>query len=576
MSIKKGFVKTSVAYCAAALVVLVTCPALAGRGADGELKILYWQAPSILNPYISSGGKDAHAASLVVEPLAHYDENGKIVPALAAEIPTLANGGISKDLMSVTWKLKPGIVWSDGTPLTADDVVFTANYCMDPAGGCAALQFFQDVKTVESLDPLTVQIAFKIPKPYPYGPFVGSSTPVLQKAQFKDCTGARAPQCTSANFRPIGTGPFKVVDFKPNDSIQFVANNNYRDANKPAFASVRFKGGGDAASAARAVLETGEFDYAWFLQVQPDILKQMAAAGKGRLNIAVGANVELIEINFANADPSLGSGKRSAYMDGKNPNPVLSDPTMRKALSLAIDRQVIVDAGYGVTGKVTCNLVPAPEAVASTANDSCKTPDVDKANEILDNAGWVKGADGIRVKSGAKAQLLFQTTTNSTRQGTQALLKQMWQQIGVSVELRNINASVFFGGDQSSPDTVQKFMADLQMFTNGMSGTDPERYLAGWTCNRIPQPTNNWIGPNRSRYCNKDYDALAEVLAKTPEPDKRADISKKMNDMLVEDGVILPLVHAGAVSAIAKSVGGDKVMPWDSPMWNIADWHRIK
>lgn len=302
--------------------------------------------------------------------------------------------------------------------------------------------------------------------------------------------GTRAPQCTAANFGPIGTGPFKVIDFKANDSIQFVANDKYRDPNKPAFARVLFKGG-DAASAARAVLETGEFDYASYLLVEPEILKQMEAAGKGKLNIAFGTGVERIETNFTNADLSLGSDKRSAYLEGTNPNPVLSDPAMRKALSLAIDRQVIVEAGYGETGKVSCNLVPAPAAIASTANDWCKMPDADTANKILDDAGWVRGRDGIRVRKGVKAQILFQTTTDSVRQGTQVLLKQMWQQIGVTVELRNINASVFFGSDASSPNTYLKFMADLQMYFNSMNGIDPEVYLTAWTCSKIPQPSNN-------------------------------------------------------------------------------------
>ncbi|MDH2405283.1 peptide ABC transporter substrate-binding protein [Bradyrhizobium sp. SSUT18] len=561
---------------AATLVALTISPAIAGRGSDGELKLLYWQAPSILNPYLSGGIKDVDASSLVIEPLAHYDENGKIVPTLAAEVPTLGNNGISKDLMSITWKLKPGIMFSDGSPFTADDVVFTADYCMNLASGCNFLKNFQDVTTVEALDPLTVKISFKVAKASPYGPFVGSQVPVLQKAQFKDCTGAKAPHCTTANFGPIGTGPFKVVDFKANDRIRFVANGYYREPNKPAFASALFKGGGDAASAARAVLETGEFDYGWNLQVEPDILKQMQAAGKGKLNVAFGTGVERIETNFTNADPSLGADKRSVYMDGKNPNPVLSDSAMRTALSLATDRQVIVDAGYGSTGKVTCNVVPAPEAIASTTNDWCKTPNIDKANKILDDAGWMKGADGVRVREGVRAQILFQTTTNSVRQGTQALLKQMWQQIGVSVELRNINASVFFGSDPSSPDTYQKFMADLEMLANSMSGIDPEVYLASWTCGKIPQPSNNWIGPNGSRYCNKNYDALAGELGQAAEPDKRANIAKMMNDMLIADGVIIPLVHVGKASGIANSIGGDKMNAWDSEMWNIADWYRTK
>ena len=111
-----------------------------------------------------------------------------------------------------------------------------------------------------------MKITFTDKKPFPYGPFVGSTTPVIQKAQFENCTGAKAHECTEANFGPIGTGPFKVAEFRANDVVSYVANENYRDAAKPSFASATFKGGGDAASAARAVLETGEFDYAWNLR----------------------------------------------------------------------------------------------------------------------------------------------------------------------------------------------------------------------------------------------------------------------------------------------------------------------
>ena len=169
---------------------------------------------------------------------------------------------IPPDFISVTWKLKPGVKWSDGSPFTADDVVFTWAYCEAPGGGCAQAAKFTGVKSVEALDPLTVKVTFTAPTPYPYQAFVGATSPILRKAQFQDCLGPKAPGCTAANFGPIGTGPFEVKAFKPNDSIVYIANENFRDPDKPAFASVNLKGGGDALSAARAVLETGECDYA--------------------------------------------------------------------------------------------------------------------------------------------------------------------------------------------------------------------------------------------------------------------------------------------------------------------------
>jgi peptide/nickel transport system substrate-binding protein len=330
--------------------------AYAERGSDGHVNVIYWQAPSILNPYLSSGTKDIESSSLVIEPLGRFDEKGNLVPYLAAEIPTVENGGVSADLTSITWKLKEGLLWSDGTPVTSADVVFTAEYCMHPEGGCAQAAKFEGVKSVEAIDDLTVKVTFSEPKPYPYQAFMGGQSPIIQKAQFQDCLGAKAPECTTANFGPIGTGPFRVTEFRPNDVISLEANPNYRDPAKPAFATMTFKGGGDAAAAGRAVLETGEFDYAWNLQLAPDVLAKMAAAGKGKAISAFGSLVERIEMNMTDPDPALGEERSTT----KHPHPILSNMRVRKALSMAIDRHLLVEIGYGQAGRPTCNLVPAP------------------------------------------------------------------------------------------------------------------------------------------------------------------------------------------------------------------------
>ena len=558
---------------AAAAVLTLASTAGADRGTDGELKMLYWQAPSILNPYLSGGTKDIHAASLVLEPLARYDENGDMVPWLAADIPTLDNGGVAQDLMSITWTLRDDVVWSDGTPFTAEDVAFTAAYCMDPTGGCSSAAAFQGVAGVGAVDAHTVRIDFDGPMPFPYAPFVGSIVPVLQKGQFEDCTGARAPECTDENFAPVGTGPFMVDEFRPNDVVRYVANERYRNADQPVFSSVLLKGGGDAVSAARAVLVTGEFDYAWNLQVEPEILADMEQEGRGEVITAFGTLVERLVINKTNPDSSLGD-TRSTHQDGANPHPFLSDPMVVRALSLAIDREILVDAGYGAAGRVTCNVLPAPLVYASTANDWCMTQDVEEANRLLDEAGWERGRDGVRAKDGVPLSILYQTSTNSVRQGTQALIKQMWREIGVETELRNISASVFFGSDPASPDTYQKFYADIQMYTNNFDGTDPQAYMAGWICDKIPGPDNQWNGSNISRYCNPEYDALSAQFAETAGIEQRAEIAKQMNDLLIADGVMVPLIDRGEVAARALSLGGVRHNVWDATLWNVNEWHR--
>jgi len=544
----------------------------AERGSDGHLNIIYWQAPSILNPYLSSGTKDIESSSLVIEPLGRFDEKGNMVPYLAQEIPTVANGGVSEDLTSVTWKLKPGLVWSDGTPVTSADVVFTAEYCMHPEGGCQQLAKFEGVKSVEAIDDLTVKITFTEPKPYPYQVFMGGQSPIIQKKQFQDCLGAKAPECTDANFHPIGTGPFRVVDFRPNDVITLEANPNYRDPDKPAFATVTFKGGGDAAAAARAVLETGEFDYAWNLQLAPDVLDEMAKGGKGKTVAAFGSLVERIEMNMTDADPALGEERSTA----KHPHPILSDIRVRKALSMAIDRNLLVEIGYGQAGRPTCNLVPAPELYASD-NTECFTQDIEGAKKLLEEAGWVPGPDGVRVKDGRRLKLLYQTSVNAVRQDFQALIKQWWDEIGVETELKTVDASVFFGGDPGSPDTFQKFYADVEMYANNFDGTDPEAYLAQHTCDKAPRPETGWLGENVNRYCDPEYDRLVAEMGRTADLEKRGEIGRKLNEMLTKESyVVVPLVDRGRVSAHSNSLGGVVLNTWDSELWNAADWYRVK
>jgi peptide/nickel transport system substrate-binding protein len=511
----------------------------------------------------------------VVEPLARYDENGTMVPTLAADIPTVDNGGVSEDLTSITWKLKDGLVWSDGTPVTADDAVFTWEYCSNPDTGCSQVVNFAGVTSVEAVDPLTIKITFDGAKPFPYAPFVGQTSPIIQKAQFADCVGVKAQECTEQNFAPIGTGPFMVEEFKANDVVTYVANPNYREEGKPYFQRVILKGGGDAEASARSVLETSEADYAWNLQVLPQVLTQMEAAGNGKVVVAYGTQVERIHLNQANPDPALGDLRSVWAADGSNNHPFLTIPAVYQAMSMAIDRQVIADQVYGPAGRPTCNILPAPLIYASTNNDACLKQDLDGANKLLDDAGIVDSdGDGIRESNGVPLKILYQTSTNAVRQATQALVKQWWSQIGIEAELRNIDAGVFFGGDPASPDTYGKFYADVEMFTNNFDGTDPEAYMGGQACSEVSGPDNNWLGNNVSRWCNADYDALVAQMATTADLAERGKLGIQMNDLYVQGGGAIPLIWRGSVSAYANSLEGVRMNPWDSEEWNIADWTR--
>lgn len=547
--------------------------AMAERGADGALNLIMWQAPSTMNPYLSGGTKELIASSMTLEPLAGMTPQGELYARLAAEVPTLENGGISEDLKSVTWKLQEGLKWSDGSPVTSADVVFSGEYCMDPEGGCSQLAKFEGVQSIEAVDDLTIKITFAEAMPDPYSAFVGSNSPIIQKAQFESCKGANAPTCTDQNFGPIGTGPYRVTKFLTNDVITFDANPEYRDAAKPAFATATIKGGGDAAAAARSVLETGEYDYAWNTQLAPDVIAGMEANGRGKVSAAFGSLVERIHVNLTDPSSSLPAEERSTT---KHPHPFLSDPAVRQALSMAIDRQLLSEIGYGTAGQPTCNYVPAPEAWASP-NTGCLTQDIEGANKLLEDAGWVKGGDGIREKDGVRLSMVYQTSVNAVRQDFQALIKQWWSEIGIETELKTVDASVFFGSDPGSPDTLQKFYADVEMYADNFEGGNPAPYLAKWTCGKAPGPDNQWQGENISRYCDEGYDKLLVDLNKTVDPAERGQIGQKLNEMLTkESNAIIPLIYRGTASAHANSLGGVELNAWDTEIWNVADWHRVQ
>jgi peptide/nickel transport system substrate-binding protein len=537
------------------------------------LNILYWQAPTILNAHQATGTKDADATRLVMEPLASFDKNGNaLANGLAAEVPTVANGGVAKDFTSVTWKLRQGVKWSDGTAFTADDVAFTFKYQCDPDTAASTNTYCEGVKTVEAKDPNTVVVTYEQTQPFFFQWGVGGGSLILQKAQYANCVGKAAANC-AADQKPIGTGPYKVNTFKAGDVITYDLNDNFRDPNKPFFKQVTFKGGGDAASAARAVFQTGDVDYGWNLQVEANILKPMAQqSSTGTLVTVYGSSIERLLVNFANPDPALGD--KRGEPDTKHP--FFSDPAVRRALAMATDRKSVAEQLYGdgLSGKATCNILTAPEPMNSKNTDGfdvCKF-DLNAANKTLDDAGWVKGADGIRAKGGVKLKILYQTTVNTVRQKTQDILKASWEKAGFSVELRSEPSTTFF--TNTSPGGANHFWADVEMFTNS-GDPDPTSYYTGWTTAQITSKANNWQFGNYSRYSNKDFDAVIDQLRKETDQSKRNQLAIQANDILVKDVVVIPLINRTfATSGVSKSLKGVDPTPWDSEMYNIADWSK--
>ncbi|GAU86134.1 oligopeptide ABC transporter periplasmic oligopeptide-binding protein OppA [Bosea sp. BIWAKO-01] len=538
-------------------------PTKAGGG--GALKILFWQAATLLNPHFASGTKDQEASRVFYEPLAGWDPEGNLVPFLAAEIPSRANGGLSADGLTVTWKLKRDVKWHDGKPFTADDVVFTWEYAADPATAAYTIGAYKDLK-VEKLDDHTVRVIFTAPQPFWADAFVGTVGMIIPKHLFGAYKGATSREAPT-NLKPVGTGAYRFVDFKPGDILQCERNPNYHIANQPHFDTLEVKGGGDAVSAARAVLQTGEFDYAWNMQVEDEILKRMEAGGRGRVVTSPTGGIEFITLNTTDPWTEI-DGERS---HAKSRHPTLSDPAVRQAINLLIDRDSIQKFIYGRGGIATASFVNAPRQFKS---EKLKYEfSVDKANKILDDAGWERGSDGIRAKDGKKLKYVFQTSTNAPRQKTQAIIKQACQRAGIDLELKSVTGSVFFSTDVANPDTYTKLYCDIQMHTSSQPQPDPERFLNQLVSWEVAAKENKWLGRNISRYTDPAADEAYKAAQKELDPVTRAALLIKVNEIFCEANVILPLLSRTRVAAASNSLT-PKSSGWDNDLWRLNSWYR--
>ncbi|MGB9646616.1 MAG: peptide ABC transporter substrate-binding protein [Stellaceae bacterium] len=541
-------------------------PTKAGGG--GALKLLFWQAATLLNPHFAVGTKDAEGCRIFYEPLAAWDPEGNLVPVLAAEIPDIENGGVAADGLSVTWKLKKGVEWHDGRPFTADDVVFNWEYASDPATAATTIGDYRDAK-VEKIDPLTVRVRFEKPSPFWAGVFVAAGGMIIPKHLFEPYKGANSRDAP-ANFKPVGTGPYRFVEFKPGDLVKGERNPSYHVASRPYFDTIEMKGGGDAVSAARAVIQTGEYDYAWNMQVEDEILLRLENAGnaRGRAEIVQSRAMEHIQINFADPWTEV-DGERSSP---KTKHALLSDPAVRQALRLLVDRASVEKYIYGRTGVATGNFLNNPERFVS--KNTKWEFNVDKANQLLEEAGWKRGSDGIRTKDGKKLKLVFQTSINAPRQKTQAIVKQACQKAGIDIELKSVTPSVYFSSDVANPDTARKFYSDIQMYTIGSpSVPDPERFMQQFVSWEIASKDNKWQGSNPTRWRNEEYDKIFRAAQNELDPVKRAALFIKMNDMVVEDGVVIPVVNRRWVAAMSHKLRAT-LSGWDNDFWNLKDWYR--
>lgn len=545
------------------------------RGAGGELRLIQWQAATTANAHTGTGTKDYLAGQLVQEPLFQYTPEGAIFPQLAAEVPSVEGGTLSEDLSTVTIRLKEGVVWSDGEPFTANDVAFTFEWVTNPDNAAVSAGPWSVIGSVTAVDDLTVEVVYSEPVAAWFEPFTGGIYgPILPAHVFDNDPGNRNE---AFDLAPVGTGPFVLQELRPNDQVTYVMNENYREPNKPFFSSILLKGGGEAAAAARAVCQTGEYHYAWNLQVEPDVLSQIDEEGEfGVVVVSQGASLERIHVNFSDPWTEV-DGQRSQK---DTPHPFMTDPAVREALNYACDRETISREFYGEGQPATGNLLTGLEAFESP-NTSWEY-NLEAAAAALDEGGWVL-EDGAqwRTKDGVELNLVYATSVNAVRQKTQAVIKQSLESIGIGCRLEQIDAAIYFDGSAGNEQNINHNYWDINMYTNSPSSPVPVSFLEPWYAGpdgeNIAQRENNWQGQNFQRYQNEEYDAKYEQLQVTTDLEAASQLLIELNDIVIFDRAVVPLVNR-AVAVVAQSVDlrAENLVhgPFNTlDYWNISNWN---
>lgn len=526
-----------------------------GPTKGGTLIFAMWQEPTTLAPQYANQTIAGLVGQVVWEGLATTDPDGNYVAVLAKAIPTVQNGGVKVSAdgkkMSVTWELLPGVKWSDGKPFTSADVKFTwESRLKDPK---VVSRFgYSDIESVDTPGETTVVLNYKTI----HGPYPTTFGSILPKHILD---GVADPSQTEYSRKPLGTGPFRVTEFKAGDSITVEKNPNYRFApEKPYLDKIVFKSV-PSSQVAIAQLKAGEVHGMWNLleSETPDIEKDSSL----KIAFSPSNNVERIEINLAeNKDPS----------DPKVPHAILGDVKVRRALIHATPKQQIVDKL--LFGKATVGSSVSPRGWAADKTIVQEAYDPKKADELLDQAGWVKGADGIRAKGGARLSLTINTTTgNKTREQVEQVLVDEWKQRGIELKIQNMPSAVLLSGSWDDKDPRQRGNYDLALYTTS-AGVDPGLHMSQrYTTAQIPTAQNK-SGQNRMRASDPEMDKLIAEAGSSLDIEKRKGLYRQIYRKINELAPAIWLYERGRIDAHRLNVNGWKPHAWDNITWNTEEW----
>lgn len=462
------------------------------------------QEPGTLSPFLASATIDDVISSFIVEGLIGIDAKGDYVPVLAEDLPT-----ISEDGLVVTYKIKPGLKFNNGDPVECADVQYTLDAILSDLSG-ASTSGYRDIDSVECPDNLTAVVNFADV----YAPYLRLFSYIAPRA-----AGELDKMDTwEYNRAPIGTGPWMVKEWKAGEAITLVKNPYYREEGKPYLDSVIVKIL-PSREVGMQLLGTGEITALWDLTEAdfPALAKMDGVTYAGAL-YGSGEN-ELLVFNLA--DPAVDAPPDPA----ENPHPILFDLRVRQAIQYAIDKQLIADTLlYGNVRVGTTVLPTGPFACSQEPSEF----NPDKANALLDEAGWIMGPDGIRAKDGLRMSLKISTTSgNQLREQTEQVLVDMLKQVGIELTIDNVPSDVLFAGwDSNGMRKHGQF--DILLYTTG-PGIDPDSHLfSNYHSARIPTADNEGAGNNFSRYINPDVDQWIDDAAYLMDMAERAELYCKV------------------------------------------------
>ncbi|MDI3341532.1 MAG: peptide ABC transporter substrate-binding protein [Sphaerobacter sp.] len=523
-----------------------------GPKKGGRAVIALIQEPGQMSEFFNSQS-GSFLSVLVVEPLFIPDANGEYQPVLAAAVPTIENGGISADSLTITYKLKEGITWSDGEPFTAADIVFTFEVYQNPESTPLLPAAYDKIESVRAIDPLTVEVKMKEINPG----YLDLWQTVLPKHKF-DSTAVTQEHPLAR--LPLGTGPFVFKEWKTGDQIILERNPNYRDPEKPYLDGITIKVSPEKEATIAAFIAR-EYDYVYFI-VTGDLPALTQAEQEGKpVHVELfdgGASVEWLWLNLSDGG------------DPTKPHPVLGDPAIREAMDYGIDRQAIIDEILGGFGSLTGSFIYAGWA----ALDRPATPyDPDKANEILDAAGWQRGADDIREKNGVRASLRFQTIAgDQTRELYQQLIQQNMKDIGIELRIENVPSNTIFGSWQEG-GLLARGNYDIVMSRDGYE-VDPADWAAIFTADSIPSEANPG-GFTYSHWRNAEFDAAIEEAGATLDQEARKRAYARAAEIFARERPALPLYQSAAADAWSTRLKGQRTDYFNprGTLYSAADWY---